>query len=55
VYYLHDWRHPDEELWAQYRRLEREFPGGVVAIAVEDPEAEWAVSSKRAQEQASAG
>ena len=47
VYYLHDWRHPDDDLWAQYRRLEREFPGGVARIDVHDPEAEWAVSRFR--------
>ncbi|HEX7120406.1 MAG TPA: dCMP deaminase family protein [Longimicrobiales bacterium] len=47
VYYLHDWRHPDDEMWRQYERLERRFPGGSHAIQLSDPDAAWAVSSRR--------
>ncbi|MCI0435316.1 MAG: dCMP deaminase family protein, partial [Gemmatimonadetes bacterium] len=25
VFYLHDWKHPDDELWQQYRLLEQKF------------------------------
>lgn len=48
VYYLHDWRHPDEEMWRQYEMLERRFPGGSHMIRLPDPDAAWAVSSLRA-------
>jgi len=48
VYYLHDWKHPDNDLWHQYQLLERKFPGGVAHIEMEDPDAEWAISALRA-------
>ncbi|MFS8638839.1 MAG: dCMP deaminase family protein [Gemmatimonadota bacterium] len=47
VYYLHDWRHPNEEMWRQYEMLERRFPGGAHRIQIPDPDAEWAISSLR--------
>lgn len=47
VYYLHDWRHPDPEMWQQYEVLERRFPGGSHRIRLPDPDEAWAVSSKR--------
>ncbi len=48
VYYLHDWKHPDNDLWHQYQLLERKFAGGVAHIEMEDPDAEWAISALRA-------
>ncbi|CAN5730522.1 hypothetical protein BH23GEM10_BH23GEM10_05980 [soil metagenome] len=48
VYYLHEWQHPDPELWRQYLMLQSRFPGGVNHIEVPDPDAAWAVSSIRA-------
>jgi len=47
VYYLHEWRHPDPELWRQYLLLQERFPGGVHRVAVDDPEAGWAISALR--------
>jgi dCMP deaminase len=51
VYYLHEWRHPDEELWRHYLLLQERFAGGVNFINVADPDAEWAVSSSREHDQ----
>jgi dCMP deaminase len=47
VYYLHEWEHPDPDLWRQYLLLQQRFPGGVHRVGVEDPDAEWAVSQMR--------
>jgi dCMP deaminase len=47
VYYLHEWRHPNEDLWRQYLLLQERFPGGVHQVAVPDPDANWAVSAWR--------
>jgi dCMP deaminase len=47
VYYLHEWRHPNEELWRQYVMLQDRFAGGVSRVDVPDDEAEWAVSAMR--------
>ncbi len=47
VFYLHDWKHPDDELWQQYRLLEQKFAGGVSHIEIPDPDAEWAISGLR--------
>jgi dCMP deaminase len=48
VVYLHEWRHADDVLWQQYLRLQAAFAGGVVHLPVDDPDADWAVSSLRA-------
>jgi len=48
VYYLHDWIHPDLEKQAEYQRLQSRFPGGIRQVRVEDPDAEWAVTTRRA-------
>lgn len=29
IYYLHDWRHPDEKVASQYERIQARFSGGV--------------------------
>ncbi|HSJ15181.1 MAG TPA: dCMP deaminase family protein [Longimicrobiales bacterium] len=47
VYYLHEWRHPDEDLWRQYLLLQQRFPGGVHRVDVADPDAVWALSARR--------
>ena len=47
VRYLHDWRHPDSDLQAEYENVQARFPEGVRQIAVEDAERDWAVSSGR--------
>jgi dCMP deaminase len=47
VFYLHEWRHPDEQLWKQYLSLQERFPGGVRHIPIKDPDADWAVSAGR--------
>lgn len=39
VLYLDDWRHPDDDLAAQYRVLESRFPGGVTRVELDDGEA----------------
>lgn len=38
VYYLHEWKHPDESLLGQYRALENRFPDGVKHLEMEDPD-----------------
>jgi dCMP deaminase len=48
VYYLHDWNHPDPQQRAEYERLQSRFPGGIRMLQLEDPEADWAVSTRRA-------
>lgn len=50
VYYLHEWRHPDAELWDQYLLLQNRFAGGVNHVAMNDPDAAWAVSGIRDQD-----
>jgi dCMP deaminase len=50
VYYLHEWRHPNEDLWRQYLLLQERFPGGVHHVPVPDPDAGWAVSASREAE-----
>ena len=47
VYFLHDWKHPNDELWHQYQLLEKKFPGGVAHTEMHDPDAEWAISTLR--------
>ncbi len=47
VYFLHDWKHPDERAKAEYEKLQARFPGGIRQIQMEDPEEDWAVSAQR--------
>lgn len=47
VYYLHDWKYPDPAVHAEYDRLQAKFPAGVRRLEMEDPDAEWAVSTLR--------
>ena len=50
VYYLHDWIYPDAQRQAGYEELLSFVPGGVRAVAMDDPDAAWAVSSLRQDE-----
>jgi dCMP deaminase len=43
VFYLHEWRHPDEKLWRQYMLLQARFAGGVRRVVLHDPDVAWAV------------
>jgi dCMP deaminase len=47
VYYLHEWAHPDEAYRAEYARLQAEFTGGMHHLEMDDPGAEWAITSRR--------
>jgi dCMP deaminase len=47
VYFLHEWKHPDDDLWHQYQLLERKFAGGFAHIELPDPDAAWAISTLR--------
>jgi dCMP deaminase len=48
VFYLHDWSHPDEAQRAEYERLQSRFGGGIRQLVIGDPDADWAVSTRRA-------
>jgi dCMP deaminase len=50
VFYLHEWRYPDPDLWRQYLLLQQRCPGGVHHVPVPDPDAAWAVSAWRSAE-----
>jgi dCMP deaminase len=45
VYYLHEWRHPDESCGGSTCMLQARFSGGVRRIDVHDPDAAWATCS----------
>jgi dCMP deaminase len=47
VYYLHDWEPEDPQLARQYMLIQKQFPGGMAQIQVEDPDQTWAVSRLR--------
>ena len=47
VYYLHDWTHPNAEHQAEYERLQSRFPGGIRRIDLPDPDAGWAITTRR--------
>lgn len=47
VYYLHDWTHPEIDKQAEYERLQARFPGGIRRLDFPDPDAAWAVSTRR--------
>ncbi len=52
VHYLHDWKHPDDDLWHSYMELQNRFPGGVHKVDLPDPDERWAVSAIREAEKA---
>ena len=47
VYFLHDWTHPDADYQAEYERLQARFADGIKHLPVDDPEADWAVTTRR--------
>jgi dCMP deaminase len=47
VYYLHEWVYPDPEMQQTYAKLQAQFSDAVLPVAIEDPEAVWAVSTLR--------
>jgi len=47
VYYLHGWAHPNAEHQAEYERLQSRFPGGIRQLELEDPDREWAITTRR--------
>ena len=47
IRYLHEWRHPDDDVWAQYEKLQARFPVGAKQTQTLDINAEWATSAKR--------
>lgn len=48
VFYLHDWSHPELDRQAQYQQLQARFVGGIRQLSLDDPDADWAVSTRRA-------
>jgi dCMP deaminase len=47
VYYVHDWRYPDDDVQEAYERIQNRIPRGVKKLDMADPEADWAVSTRR--------
>jgi dCMP deaminase len=47
VYYLHDWQHPKPAMRVEYDKLQGRFSGGCRQIEASDPQADWAVSTRR--------
>jgi dCMP deaminase len=47
VRFLHDWRHPDAGLQAEYEGVQARFPEGMRQVAVADADRDWALSSGR--------
>lgn len=46
VYYLHDWKHPDPDVWHEYEKIQSRFTDGIHKLSIEDPDKDWAVSAK---------
>jgi len=55
VFYLHDWRYPDDQVQSAYEKLQARIPSGLARVTMEDPDAAWAVSAMRERTQATAG
>lgn len=43
VFYIHDWKHPDDQVWTEYLKLQTRVPGGLNGLALNDRRAEWAL------------
>jgi dCMP deaminase len=43
IHYMHDWRHPDDQVRAEYEKLQNRFPGGLNRLTLDDPRADWAL------------
>lgn len=46
VYFLHAWK-PSAHSAAQYLKIQQMFKGEITQIEMEDPKADWAISSRR--------
>lgn len=46
IIYLRDWVPPDKLIAAQYLELQKQFPGGVKALSMDDPDYAWANNVK---------
>lgn len=46
IVYLHDWVYPDPEVNREYRHIQSQFKK-VIRLDIVDPQADWAVSSRR--------
>jgi len=44
--YLHEWRHPDESLWPEYKKLQARIPDGIKQLDMADARADWAMPRK---------
>lgn len=49
IFYVHEWRHPDASYRAEYDKFLRHFPAGVYQLPMSDPDADWAISTRRAK------
>jgi dCMP deaminase len=47
VCYTHDWIYPDATKRTEYERIQAHFSGGVQPLDIPDPDADWALSSRR--------
>ncbi len=47
VYYLHDWRYPDDTVQNAYEKLQNRIRRGLKHIDMPDPNGAWAVSALR--------
>jgi dCMP deaminase len=47
VYYLHEWKHPDPDVWGEYEKIQARFQGGIKKLQVDDPQQAWAVPSSQ--------
>jgi hypothetical protein len=41
--------HPDPQYQAEYERLQSRFTGGIRHLPVDDPDAAWAITSRRTE------
>lgn len=42
VYYLHDWKYPDERMHEEYMLIQSQFPSGIQKVDMDDPNVRWA-------------
>jgi len=49
IFYVHEWKHPDANYRAEYDKFLRFFTLGVHQLSMHDPDADWAISTRRAK------
>lgn len=49
VYYIHDWKHPNSEVWGEYEKIQGRFPEGIRQLRIDDPDKSWAMPRSVAQ------